>query len=262
MERAHADRTALPEAAREAGPRPLLADAPSAVLALQATAGNTAVTQMLQRAPADPQFRVTIVELGMSRLSEKAREAARKTIDAELDRVAATSKKDKVKPGFDVKRTKSLGADEAKAFGSTDFVVYLIPSRDPDLVLKRVKMHLDIPESHEQKVLDAVTKQLASEGGANVEYKGKSVSFVATDLFDKEMGRVPGETEDERAAREERVGQQMAELMLHELGHGMGAEHDKEIMAKSVSMDFGEDAEAEHFTEKSRKQIVGNLDRR
>lgn len=262
MQRSHAQREAQPDSPNAAPPLAQLTDAPATVLALQATAGNVAVTQMLQRAPADPQFRVTVVELGMNRLSEVAREAARKAIDKELDRVAATSKKEKVKPGFDVKRAKSLSADEAKAFGSTDFVVYLIPSRDVDLVMKRVKMHLDIPASHEEKVLAAVTKQLSSEGGANVEFKGKSVSFVATDLFDAEMGRVPGETDDERTDREARVGQQMAELMLHELGHGMGAGHDKAIMAEGVAMEFGEDAAPEQFTDKSRKQIVKNLEGR
>src|SRR5262249_41273337 len=101
--------------------------------ALADAAARRTVLQRDTSSPPSPRYKVVIVELGLNRLNEVTREAARTAIDKELDQVAATSKDNKVKPGVDVERRKSLSASEAKAFGTTDFALYLIPKRDADL---------------------------------------------------------------------------------------------------------------------------------
>lgn len=205
---------------------------------------------------AQPKFRVILVPIGMNRLNDQVLTSARTTVDTELDSVSATSRRRGVKAGFNVEQRTSLSAQEARSLAATDFVVYLVRSGNSRL-LELTKRHVQFDAEHDERVERSIANQIATEGGVNIAVGRQNVSFVAVDLFERELGGPLND--DERLEQSRSVGEQMAEVILHEVGHGLGASHDQQIMAPTIDVTPG--SPPEHFSRRSKRQIVNTLDR-
>jgi hypothetical protein len=206
-----------------------------------------------------PALQIVIVEIGLSRLNDIALRAIQQTITDELKGVTKTSKKSKVSAGFKVDPRNSLSAAEAKEFGETDFVVYLVrKSESAENLLDLAKRHLSVEKNQEKTLIDGIMAQMKKEGGATAKLGKRSVSFVAVDLLEREMAGPYDESE--RAERAHKVGVKLAALMLHELGHAMGAEHDKGLMSPNLDLTIDKPDDDLHFTKKSKGQIIQKLE--
>ncbi len=162
-----------------------------------------------------------------------------------------------VESGFRVSLHKSLNSDETKALGSTEFVVYLVSKNDINKAMKHTKAHLSIARNQEEKTRKDLEDQFKKEGGATVRLDKKSVQFVVVEKYEQLLPSGPssGDTKMQKHA-----GEQMAEMILHELGHGMGAEHkDGGLMKENLDISTDVDVPKKHYTEASRKKMRTRL---
>lgn len=205
-------------------------------------------------------LRAIVVEEGLDRLTDRVRDQARSGIEAELKSLTASSRDPKVKGGFEVVwRLSSMRPGESKALAPPDFVVYLMPWSDEGLVPDLLKRHVALSGRDETRAVDAIDVMLKREGGATYPGGKEHVSFVAVDTFEREAMRGPGTSDDDAARNETRVGAYLAVLILHELGHAMGASHDKTGIMREVltiTLDMPDDP---YFSGKSRGQILDTL---
>jgi hypothetical protein len=148
---------------------------------------------------------------------------ARRVVEEELDAVAAESGRAAVATGFEVVVRNELTATQVAAFDRRDLVAYVVgqvPSRN--VVLKIVRQHLrPTSDEQEQEAVNGVIAQMEAEGGANVGLGEREVSFISTAVYMDQFQHQGGHQEARRGA-----AQRIAELALHEIGHGLGAPHD------------------------------------
>jgi hypothetical protein len=207
-------------------------------------------------------FRVFILEYGMNRLTDGTRKAARKKVEDELNKVAATSKKQQVKEGFAVSWPDGGSTAIPDDLAATDFVAYVMPKRETPSIPDLVKKYVDIPSGKEKELMDKVAAPLKSEGGANVKMGDKNISFVSVDLYD-EMTRGPMMDDGEMGRAESYAGEKLGEFILHELGHGMGTDHDHGIMEAhpQLNTNYDDPSPVQGFTNKCKGQIMKTLER-
>jgi hypothetical protein len=119
-----------------------------------------------------------------------------------------------------------------------------------------------VSKSQEKDVLEKVAAPLKVEGGANIKLGDSNVSFVAVNVYD-DMLRGPTLDDDETDRTESYAGEKLGELILHELGHGMDANHDHGIMEAHPDLSVNPDAPSavQHFTKRSKTEILKTLER-
>ncbi len=229
---------------------------------------GTAPTLQRDKEPGDagakqaPAFHVAIIEIGGNRLHQLAREAARMTVERELNTIAQGSKDKGVRAGFEASYRSRFTDQELQSLGPRDFPLYVLARRDAGSVDSLVRQHYPkMKDEARKKVVEAIVNQLSLEGGANVAWEGRSVSFVAADQFEGGMAVGPM-SDEERDRTRKHVGKHLAELMLHELGHGMGAGHGEGLMSTPLEQSTDLDEPAKHFSDKSRRQILSTLEKR
>ncbi len=218
-------------------------------------AGGQAVAKAVSAVKA---LRIIIVEVGSNKLTEEVRTWVKKEILAELKSVTDNSGKAMVKKGFKLSWEKSMsGADVAK-LGRGDYVAYLVAKKsDAEGAMELAKRHVSIAPSQEKETTEHVVSQMKSEGGVNIRADGKNISIVALDRFELSLTR----TDLPASVRKDympRVARRLAEIFLHELGHGMNAEHDTGIMADRMTGNM--DGPSVHYSDVSREEILGTLD--
>ena len=178
---------------------------------------------------------------------------ARTAIEAELDAVAAESGRPAVARGFEVVVRNRLNAE---VLDRRDFVVYVF-GRVPivETVRTIVKRHLRPPsEEHEQRLVDFVMAQMELEGGANAAIDEREVSFISTATYMTQFKHRGGDREAQQGA-----SRRIAELALHEIGHGLRAPHDPAgIMNLSASPSISDPAR--QFSTASRRRIRARLE--
>lgn len=204
-----------------------------------------------------PAFHIVIVEVSMMGLADTIREKIRNRILNELKQITAASKKPKIRLGFDVSFRKSLTSSEAKAFGTSDFIVYMVRKDNPQQALDLAKRHVAIEKKDENSVLSKLTAQLKAEGGACVISGKQKVCFVDVDLFER-LSRGIFSDED-RTMMDEKMGEHLGELMLHELGHAMGQTEGKGLMGKII-IELNRPTNPTHFTGKSKGEVRKTLE--
>jgi hypothetical protein len=187
----------------------------------------------------------------MTKLDSSVIDDACSVVKSELESVFKDSK-GKLTGLFEVMRQLPEGAGQ---LGGTDFALFLLKSGDAAKVPSILAEHTDLSSGSLNKAVIAVKAQLLKRGGACVtKAVTQHVSFVALDLFEQEGGLVP-ESEEEAAARQKRVAAYLGEMMLHELGHAMGAEHDSGIMQANEDISTTQMPVSPHFSSKSKDQI-------
>lgn len=204
-----------------------------------------------------PAFRVVIVEVPMRGLTDAVREKVRSRVQSELRQITSASKRPRVRSGFEVSLRRSLSGAEAKAFGKADFVVYLIRKGNPQGALDLARRHVAIEKGDEKKVAQKLAAQLKAEGGACLISGSQNVSFVDIDLFERlSLGIFSAE---ERALMDGKIGEHLAELVLHELGHAMGQKEGEGLMG-AVEIEANRPTRTRHFTQKSKGEMLKNIE--
>ena len=124
-----------------------------------------------------------------------------------------------------------------------------------------IKKYVPVDKSKEAEVMEKVAAPLKSEGGANVKLGDRNVSFVAADLYSSVVSGPM--TDDEVKGAESYAGEKFGEMILHELGHGMNADHDHGIMEAHPEFVVNPDAPSpqQNFTTTSKKSILATLER-
>jgi hypothetical protein len=197
---------------------PTPAAGPEASLALAALARRTAT------------FRVILVMF-----SPLDGAALTSSVKGDLDAVASASADDKVKAGFEVVTRKALSADEVHALDARDLVLYVVDSSITESRLQVILRRHGIAEKVVAATAKTVMGQLASEDGANVTASGKTVSFANHTKATETLGSVDAV---DTASGAKHAGRRFADLVLHELGHGLGLEHTSGIMARALDMNI------------------------
>lgn len=201
-------------------------------------------------------LQVTLIEFGLMRLVKTTLEAARRCVDVEMDAVAAASKEPKVRAGFDVISGKLISAERIRELGPTEFIVCLMPNSDTKAAFSLVRKHFVIPNEKKDSTLAGVAAQMKVDGGVNVRVAGKSVSIAAVNRYAAEVSGPMSDREREETSA--KAGKMPAELILHELGHAMGAVHGKGLMSSPLVQAM--DQPVQHFSLKSRREILKTLE--
>ena len=181
---------------------------------------------------------------------------ARRAIEAELDAVAAESSRPAVARGFEVEVRNTLTAREVRALDRRDFSVYVF-DRVPfvERVRTTVRRHLQQgSDDLVQGLVDRVMAQMEREGGANVGIDEQEVSFISTAVYKAQYKSQGGDQDARRGA-----SQRIAELALHEIGHGLRAPHDPTgIMNETAAASIADPAR--QFSQASRRRIRSRLE--
>jgi hypothetical protein len=215
-------------------------------LAASSPAGpsRTSAAQAAQRSPADrnaatratlarkpsPQrtFRVVIVDDGASGLGAKTIELAVGHVRAELDKLTSASTNALVKAGIEVE-VRRTAPERGTDFGRRDldvttWIVFLIRRGDAKKAVGLGYHYLDLDERDRAAHEKTTAAGLAKEGGHNLQtysrkrgHPSESISFVGTDE--------PLRLEKAPTFGPASAGREMAEVILHELGHAMGHVH-------------------------------------
>ncbi len=102
--------------------------------------------------------------------------------------------------------------------------------------------------------------QIDAKGGAHVEDGGREGSFVSVVRATETLGAVPAARRD---STHQKAGGRLAELTLHELGHGMVIEeHSTGIMAPSIDQTIypGEPVRPVKFSEDDARAVRTRLE--
>lgn len=204
------------------------------------------------RPPALPTLgRIFVVKLSMAKLSESILGAACNIVKSELESLFK-DRNGRLTGVFSVARGEPDGATPA---GTKDFALYLLTKSDLEKARSVLKTYFPSASAAGlEKAFKDVVAQINAEGGATARSGATSVAFVAMDLYAAEAGEVP-ESEKDSLDRKKRVGIYLAGMMLHELGHSMGAGHDTGIMAPKEEIKTTGVPEL-HFSFNSKNQIL------
>jgi hypothetical protein len=225
-------------------------------------AGTTANTRHSPNVPAGcgsgpctltapAQQAIYVVKASITKMDDSIIDSACNLTKTELDSVFTDEKKRITTRIFTVKRGTSGGQ------GSGDYTLFLLRKSDTDSVLPKLNKYLpDAAAGSVAKASDSVVSQLNKEGGAAIQ--GGNVCFVALDLYEADSSSVPtvpGDEGDDEDDTKVRTGIYLAGMMLHELGHCMGASHDTGIMAEKEVMTTTGVPKPLRYSPTSRKQI-------
>jgi hypothetical protein len=136
----------------------------------------------------------------------------------------------------------------------------VIPRRDTPATLALIRKYVPVAKGDEKAMMEKVNAPLNAEGGVNVKLGVRNVSFVVADVYSGMLGGPMDNDEASRAA--DYAGEKLGELILHELGHGMGAKHGPGLMtAKAdLSVNFDAPSAVQHFSPASRVEILKTLE--
>ena len=205
-------------------------------------------------------FNVILVEPEFSRLSDTSWRAIVHEVKAELAALIQAAKSKAVKGGFSVLQKEKLPEADVRKLKPTDFVVYCLRKRNLDRFKAKTRAHTGLKERHLLKLAAKAKTLLDTNHGMTVLHQGNVVGFVPVDQYEG-FGRGPM-SGDEKAAMQVHAGKEMAQLILHELGHMMGhGKHTKTgLMQKSDTVASSPDGfEESHFTAESQKIILKRL---
>ncbi len=201
--------------------------------------------------------------LGFRGYGEEAKKAVKATIEKKLkflDKKMDVEvdfkmlKKDKLKPG--------------------EIQVYLVEqSIGKERIKKLLKKHgIKSPSA---KLVNEIEANMKSGHGLNVKDsndKGPGLILVpvSTNIADL-ASRYPGQTDEQLKKGKENMGKAIAELSLHELGHGFGLKHTKKkgkevatsspplIMDTTLDLSSPDKFDSRDFTGKQKKKLVKNI---
>jgi hypothetical protein len=224
----------------------------ASVLALQRAMGNSATGKLLRKETTEEQFEVVIVPDGETGLSDTAVKRGLAVVKKELATVTSGSRNKTVKRGFKVDYRQSDG--DLTGLHRRKLLVYLMQGRDADHAVKLVRPHM--PRGYDADLKDAA-HELSSIGGANLRIdfdsgKSPSVSLVSTGALSQlTTGRENGD---------QLAGLLLGEIILHELGHALKADHDEGIMAGRFVFDSATLGKPRHFSSKSKTEMRERLE--
>jgi hypothetical protein len=75
------------------------------------------------------------------------------------------------------------------------------------------------------QIRDSIQAAFATTGGRTVHYGGRNLSFVGARGFEQQLTFQSAVPPSMRPARARSIGTRFAELILHEVGHALGAGH-------------------------------------
>jgi hypothetical protein len=203
-------------------------------------------------------LRILLVETGSNKLTDEIRGWVKKEIMSELKSVTGSSENHLVKKGFTLTWQKSLSDAEVAKLGPGDFVAYLVAKKsDAASVMKLAKRHVDLSRQQDEETTTQVIQQMNVEGGANMMQGSHEVSIVALERYELSLTRkdLPASVRKDYMPA---VARKIAEIILHELGHGMKAQHGEGIMAEVQRGNM--DGPAVHYSEQSRSEILQTLE--
>jgi len=244
------------------------------VLALQRTAGNYATRMALARqkggvtqpapapqrpAPSTATFTLLVVDDGTTGLDAATLKAALDIVRNTLKTVTAASTDPRVKAGFDVKTVTSIPRGKPRDLGVRSFIVYLMAGQDAKRAWELAEAHIDL-DHRERKTKEAhFKKQLEVEGGVNSEWlprdprkPSKSVAIVSTER--------PAKMQADKKKGPKMAGALLGDVILHELGHATGAEHDTGLMSAARIIDSVGNYGHESFSATSSAAIRARLE--
>lgn len=239
---------------RAGAARSRMAPAPAApaarVLALQRDVGNAATRRLLRKTGTD-RFRVVVVPDGETGMSKAAVNRALTVVRQELASVTKASRDETVRRGVEVEYREKEG--DLTDLHRRVFLVYLMPSRDPDRAVELAKPHLK--RGYDSDLRDAA-HELASIGGTNLRIdfnlKSMSVSLVSTSALASLVG--------ERKDGEQIASRLLGEIILHEVAHGLRVEHSGGIMEGKAVFDARTLGKPRHFDSDSAEAIRKRLE--
>ena len=209
-----------------------------------------------------PAFNVILVQPEQHRLSDTSWKAVVDEVKAELTALIRVAKDKAVKGGFEIVQKTALPSAERAKLKPTDFVVYCMRRGNLKRFKEKTEAHLRLGKSVIEKLAPKAQRLLATNHGMTVHDTDSPnvVGFVPIDMYEG-FGRGPV-FGDEKTALQVHAGRELAQLILHELGHMMGHhKHTKKgLMRKSESVATSPDNfEESHFTDRSRKVILTHL---
>lgn len=206
-------------------------------------------------------FSVIIVHPEFNRLEDRSWKAVVDDVSAELSTLVRKAKSKAVRGGFSVVQKTKLTESEIGKLKPTDFVVYCLRKSNLDRFKAKTEAHLGLKEREIRSLAAKAKTHLDADHGMTVRHNGRVVGFVPVNQYER-IGRGPMVGGDDEAAMEVHAGREMAQLVLHELGHMMGvSKHTRTGLMQAndnvaQSPDFFEES---HFTASSRKIILKRL---
>jgi len=180
--------------------------------------------------------RAVIVWLGKIQLNAVVREATLARVKNELRRVSRR---------IEVASTTSLGSIKAGTIGPEVFVVYAEQKWEDDQVLELARKHdaeytvSDIEGMWDET--EATSPSIRARTGVNIRRGNskKSLSFVELENFEFLLERhLPAVPPSLRSQTMKDTGIDVGDLILHELGHAMNADHsDRGLMQEQIIKD-------------------------